>query len=89
MKKIYWLVLPLIFSCSKNIEDRCFVHKKDNKYENYKEEKPYTIQQILNEKPDYLEIENLKSYRSFKKDSAEYNFHNISDEESEKESKSL
>ncbi|MCT3845613.1 hypothetical protein HZQ52_12335 [Elizabethkingia anophelis] len=84
MKKIYWLILPFIFSCSKNIEDRCFVNEKDNRDGDYKEEIPYTVQQILNEKPDYLEIENLKSYRSFKKDSAEYNFHNISDEESEK-----
>ncbi|MCT4328270.1 hypothetical protein [Elizabethkingia anophelis] len=85
MRKIYWLVLPLIFSCSKNIEDRCFVHKKDNKYENYKEEKPYTIQQILNEKPDYLEIENLKSYRSFKKDSTGLHSEQISINSNERE----
>ena len=84
MKKIYWLILPFLFSCSKNIEDRCFVNEKDNRDGDYKEEIPYTVQQILNEKPDYLEIENLKSYRSFKKDSTEYNFHNISDKESEK-----
>ncbi|MDV3927066.1 hypothetical protein CMT52_01905 [Elizabethkingia anophelis] len=85
MKKIYWLILPFIFSCSKNIEDRCFVHKKDNKYENYKEEKPYTIQQILNEKPDYLEIENLKSYRSFKKDSTGLHSEQISINSNERE----
>ncbi|WP_454060646.1 hypothetical protein [Elizabethkingia ursingii] len=78
MRKMYWLLLPFIFSCSKSIEDRCFIHKKENKYENYKEEKPYIIQQILNEKPDYLEIENLKSYRSFKKDSTELHSEQIS-----------
>ncbi|MDX8571418.1 hypothetical protein OZ666_06980 [Elizabethkingia sp. HX QKY] len=85
MRKIYWFILPFIFSCSKNIEDRCFVYKKDNKYENYKEEKPYTVQQILNEKPDYLEIENLKSYRSFKKDSTELHSEQISINNNERE----
>lgn len=57
---------------------------KENSFEAYVEEKPYTIQQILNEKPDYLEIENLKNYRSFKTDSIGNTFHNISKEEGER-----
>ncbi|MYY23983.1 hypothetical protein [Elizabethkingia anophelis] len=85
MKKIYWLILPFIFSCSKNIEDRCFVNEKDNRDGDYKEEIPYTVQQILNEKPDYLEIENLKSYRSFKKDSTELHSEQISINSNERE----
>lgn len=85
MKKIYWLILPFIFSCSKNIEDRCFVNEKDNRDGGYKEEIPYTVQQILNEKPDYLEIENLKSYRSFKKDSTELHSEQISINKNERE----
>ncbi|WP_234034160.1 hypothetical protein [Elizabethkingia sp. M8] len=85
MKKIYWLILPFIFSCSKNIEDRCFVNEKDNRDGDYKEEIPYTVQQILNEKPDYLEIENLKSYRSFKKDSTGLHSEQISINNNERE----
>ncbi|MCL1032342.1 hypothetical protein [Elizabethkingia anophelis] len=85
MKKIYWLILPFIFSCSKNIEDRCFVNEKDNRDGDYKEEIPYTVQQILNEKPDYLEIENLKSYRSFKKDSTGLHSEQISINSNERE----
>ncbi|AQX13374.1 hypothetical protein KRE40_07065 [Elizabethkingia meningoseptica] len=84
MKKIYLFIIPLIISCSKSIEDRCFMSDKENSFEAYVEEKPYTIQQILNEKPDYLEIENLKNYRSFKTDSIGNTIHNISKEEEER-----
>ncbi|MCL1665065.1 hypothetical protein M2T78_12425 [Elizabethkingia ursingii] len=84
MKKIYLLIIPLIISCSKSTEDRCFMSDKENSFETYVEEKPYTIQQILNEKPDYLEIENLKTYRSFKTDSIGNTIHNISKEEVER-----
>ncbi|AQX07220.1 hypothetical protein [Elizabethkingia ursingii] len=85
MKKIYLLIIPLIISCSKSTEDRCFMSDKENSFETYVEEKTYTIQQILNEKPDYLEIENLKSYRSFKKDSIEFNSRQISMETKDRE----
>ncbi|MFZ4928912.1 hypothetical protein [Chryseobacterium sp. Mn2064] len=68
--KILYLILPVLFlSCSQTIEQRCFINSNDQKFEGYKESKPYTAQQILNEKPDYLDIVNLKKFRSFKKDS--------------------
>lgn len=69
MKIFYFAVLALLFSCSKSVEDNCFVDSKDELYGPYKEQKPYTVQQILNEKPAYLDIVNLTKYRDFKKDS--------------------
>ncbi|MDR6923766.1 hypothetical protein [Chryseobacterium sp. 2987] len=69
MKILYFAVLALLFSCSKSAEENCFVASKDELYAPYEEQKPYTVQQILNEKPAYLEIINLTKYRDFKKDS--------------------
>ena len=56
MKKIYLLIIPLIISCSKSTEDRCFMSGKENSFETYVEEKPYTIQQILNENQTILKL---------------------------------
>ena len=69
MKIFYFAALALLFSCSKSVEENCFVDSKDELYGPYKEQKPYTVQQILNEKPAYLGIVNLTKYRDFKKDS--------------------
>lgn len=69
MKILYFAALATIFSCSESAEDNCFVNSRDEIYGKYEEQKPYTVQQILNEKPAYLEIINLKKYRDFKKDS--------------------
>ncbi|CAD0218995.1 hypothetical protein KYG33_05580 [Chryseobacterium sp. D764] len=81
--RIFYLAIPILFfSCSQSIEKKCFVNHRDQVFEDYKEQKPYTIQQILNEKPDYLEIINLKEYRSFKEDSI-VSHANISSDESE------
>lgn len=67
MKIIYFLFFALFFSCSQTAEDRCFM-KEEEKLD-YVEEKPYTVKQILAEKPDYLIINTLKKFRSFKQDS--------------------
>lgn len=67
MKIIYFLFFALFFSCSQTAEDRCFM-KEEEKFD-YVEEKPYTVKQILAEKPDYLIINTLKKFRSFKQDS--------------------
>ncbi|SMP10591.1 hypothetical protein [Chryseobacterium profundimaris] len=70
MKIPYWLAFILLFSCSETVENRCFAGLKD-KLTYYQEKKPFTIDQILENKPDYLEIISLKKYRSFKQDSIE------------------
>lgn len=67
----YLFFLFLIASCSKSLEERCFI-TGDEKYFNSNEEpKAFTVKDILENKPDYLEIVNLKNFRSFKKDSLE------------------
>lgn len=71
MKYFYFLVFILLFSCAKSREDRCFRSDKENIFESYTEEKPFTAKQIFENKPDYLQITNLKDFRTFKKDSAE------------------
>ncbi|MCE3074645.1 hypothetical protein [Chryseobacterium gwangjuense] len=74
MKILYFVVLAVFVSCSKNtVEDHCF--SAQEKKPVYVEEKPYTVKEILNEKPDYLQIVDLKEYRSFKKDSIEFRDH--------------
>ncbi|SEM89514.1 hypothetical protein SAMN05421856_10845 [Chryseobacterium taichungense] len=83
MKFIYSLVLVLLFSCSETAEDRCFSGLKD-KLTYYQEKKPFTAGQILENKPDYLEIINLEKYRSFKQDSLESRQRYDSDEILEK-----
>ncbi|WP_230034971.1 hypothetical protein [Chryseobacterium sp. Bi04] len=85
MKSIYFSVACiLLFSCSKTVEDRCFISLTDQIFEGYKEQKSYTVKQILDEKPDYLEIVNLTKYRDFKKDSTELHAYTNSDEEEKK-----
>lgn len=80
----YLFLLFLIFSCSKSVEDRCFessdgltkYFKNDEDIINnnyYSQAKKYDVEKIIAEKPDYLQIVNLKKFRSFKKDSIESN----------------
>ncbi|MGO4710962.1 hypothetical protein AB4Y90_18005 [Chryseobacterium sp. 2TAF14] len=81
----YLALLFLTFSCSKSIEDRCFTSPDDNRVKNLKNDddlviydhnmqiEKYDATQILAEKPDYLQIVDLKKFRSFKKDSIEAN----------------
>lgn len=77
------LVYVSLFSCSKTVEDRCFI--ENDKVAHYVEKKPYTVRQILEEKPKYLSIINLKKYRNFKQDSIDSSpYVKISIEESEK-----
>ena len=56
MKKNILAYITIYLFMFQNIEDRCFVNEKDNRDGDYKEEIPYTVQQILNEKPDYLKL---------------------------------
>ncbi|MBW7674742.1 hypothetical protein [Chryseobacterium chendengshani] len=80
MKYSMLLLFILFFvSCSKNPEENCFIEKEDKTI--YEEEKPFTAQQILENKPDYLEVVSLKNYRSFRQDSIERNY--FQDEELE------
>ena len=84
MKKSYFLFFALfifIFSCKNSVEENCFISKEEN-YK-YKEEIPFTINEILKHKPDYLVISDLKEFRSFKTDSTESNFYNYTDEKEE------
>lgn len=80
----YLFLLFLMFSCSKSIEERCFLQEDENYFNSYKKSKVFTVKDILENKPDYLEIVDLKSFISFKKDSLDAeNLYNTS-EKSEK-----
>jgi len=72
MKILYFAVLAVFVSCAKSIEEKCFLKEDDPYFKGYVEKKPFTVQQILEHKPDYLTIIPLKKYRSFKQDSLEY-----------------
>ena len=65
MKIFYLASLILFFSCSKSTEENCFINRRDQVFESYKEQKPFTVKQIVDKKPDYLQITNLKKYRNF------------------------
>lgn len=84
MRILYCAIFISLFSCSKSVEDKCFINPKDKINNEYKEEKPYSLEQILKHKPDYLEIVSLTQYRNFKKDSIESDQFLMSDEELEK-----
>ena len=75
----FLIVILFCSSCSKSPEENCFIEKEEEN--NYREEKPFTAQQILESKPHYLEVVNLKNYRSFKQDSIDRNY--FQDEELE------
>lgn len=81
MKYVYLLIFTLLISCSKNTEEKCFL--TDNVFESYVEKKSYSVKQIFSDKPDYLEIRDMKEYRTFKKDSTEAHTYNET-EQSEK-----
>lgn len=72
MKILYLGIFVLLISCSKSIEEKCFLKENDNYFKGYIEKKSFTVKQILDHKPDYLRITDLKKYRSFKQDSLEY-----------------
>ncbi|SDI85629.1 hypothetical protein [Chryseobacterium jejuense] len=74
MKIHYFIIIASFFSCSESIDDKCFIDKLDteNIVSLNEEYEPYTLKQILAEKPDYLEITNLKAYRNFKTDRTEF-----------------
>ncbi|MDF2930831.1 MAG: hypothetical protein K0R36_162 [Chryseobacterium sp.] len=59
------------FSCSKNLEERCFIQENEKYFNGFQIEEPFNIKEIIKNKPDYLEITKLKKYRSFKIDSIE------------------
>lgn len=72
MKFLYLFVFTIFFSCMKSLEERCFVKDGEPFFEGYVQEDPFTVKQILDKKPDYLEIINLKKFRNFKQDSSDY-----------------
>lgn len=84
MKLKYLVLLFLAFSCSKTIEERCFIDENENHFDSYKEPKTYSVKDILENKPDYLQVISLKNFRSFKRDSLEAENLNNTLEKSEK-----
>ncbi|AYN02120.1 hypothetical protein EAG08_19085 [Chryseobacterium sp. 3008163] len=73
MKYFFFLLLAVFcFSCSKSFEEKCFVNDDNKDIITYQEQKPYTILEIVQNKPQYLQIVSLKKFRSFKKDSMAY-----------------
>ena len=84
MKILYFTFLALFFSCTKSSEDTCFIKEGEPFFEGYTQKDPFTVKQILTHKPEYLEVINLKSYRSFKKDSTDYRSNYYNSEASEK-----
>jgi len=78
MKILYFLAFIVLISCSETIEKNCFESEKEKP--EYVEQKPFTVKEIIENKPDYLEIVNLKKYRSFKQDSLESRHRYDSDE---------
>lgn len=84
MKYVYLLISVLLISCSERIEKKCFIDDQDNIFKGYVEKETYTVKQILDDQPDYLEIVNLKRFRTFKKDSTEAHLFRYSLEEAEK-----
>ena len=70
MKNIFYLFnLFFIFSCKPSAEETCFI-SKETPFE-YVEPKSLSVQEILKEKPKYLDVLDLKKFRSFKQDSIE------------------
>lgn len=84
MKILYCLAFIPLISCSESTESRCFADDDSEVFRSYAEKKPFTVQQILENKPDYLEIINLNTYRSFKIDSVESHGYTDSDGIAEK-----
>lgn len=71
MKKYILFLFLTFIACKNSIEEDCFQNEDNKIFEPYIEESPFSVNQILDEKPEYLEINNLKKFRSFKKDSIE------------------
>ncbi|MDF2552397.1 MAG: hypothetical protein K0R77_1672 [Chryseobacterium sp.] len=73
MKYLMFLLFILLFvSCLKTPQENCFIGKEEENI--YLEEKPFTAKQILESKPNYLEVISLKDYRTFRQDSIERNY---------------
>ncbi|AZA89740.1 Uncharacterised protein [Chryseobacterium nakagawai] len=74
MKIIYFTIIVFFFSCSKPIEDKCFIDKMNTEdvVIQVEDSQSYTLKQILAENPNYLEITNLTTYRDFKTDRTEF-----------------
>lgn len=74
------------------MEERCFTSSDDISTKNFKNDEDlindnyydyaqkYNVKKIIAEKPDYLQIVNLKKFRSFKKDSLISNSEEIMEE---------
>ncbi|WP_228463146.1 hypothetical protein [Chryseobacterium cheonjiense] len=67
MKILYFPALIPLISCSSTIEKNCFESEKEKS--EYVEQRSFTVKEILTKKPSYLEIVDLKNFRSFKEDS--------------------
>jgi len=63
----FLLIILFCFSCSKSLEEKCFIQENENYFNDFEIEEPWSIDKIIKNKPDYLQIINLKKFRSFKK----------------------
>ncbi|ACU07718.1 hypothetical protein FIC_01270 [Flavobacteriaceae bacterium 3519-10] len=72
------LLLGFSFSCNSK-EDNCFTSSRENFI--YIGKPEFTADQIRKEKPDYLQIYELKQFRSFKTDSIDVNSYDVRKED--------
>lgn len=84
MKKYIFFLFLAFIACKNPIEENCFQNESDKIFEPYIVESPFSVNQILDEKPEYLEINNLRKFRSFKKDSIECHTYTYDEEKSKK-----
>lgn len=84
MKKYILFLFLAFIACKNSIEENCFQNDDDKIFEPYIEKKPFSINQILDVKPEYLQINNLQKFRTFKKDSIESHTYTYDEEKSKK-----
>lgn len=89
--KVYYPFLSLLLfsflsSCNSK-DDNCFT--SSNETYHYEEKPAFTVAQIEDDKPDYLQITDLKQFRSFKNDSISAKSYDIKNEEAERKKHEL
>lgn len=78
---LFFVLCIFLFSCKNSLEDNCFTTKE--RHYDYKEEVPFTVEEILKNKPKNLSVSQLKDFRSFKTDSTEANYYDFKNEKEE------
>ena len=78
---LFFVLCIFLFSCKNSLEDNCFTTKE--RHYDYKEEVPFTVEEILKNKPKNISVSQLKDFRSFKTDSTEANYYDFKNEKEE------